>query len=63
MSRYIIRLRPWWLRVPLWSVWYIVPAAGFILTALWSSPPRLLMLDFWAMLGAVYLIGIDGLQP
>jgi hypothetical protein len=61
MTRFIVRLRPWWLRVPLWSVWYIVAAAGVLITAAWSYPHRLLVADFWRTMWAAYLIGIDGI--
>ena len=61
MTRHIIRIRPWWLRVPLWSLWFPLAAAGAVLTALTHYPHRLFVADFWATMGAVYTIGIDGI--
>ena len=60
MTRYIVRLRPWWLRVPLWSVWFAVPAVGILITAIVSYPHRLLVADFWRAMVAAYFLGIDG---
>lgn len=63
MSAYIIRLRPWWLRVPLWSAWFPFAAGGVILKALGSYPHRLFVGAFWRTMLAAYFFGIDGKTP
>lgn len=62
MTRHIVRIRRPWLRVPLWSVWFPVPACRIILAALVSYPHRLVAVDFWRFMAAAYIVGIDGVE-
>jgi hypothetical protein len=62
MTARLVRIRAWWLRVPLWSVWFpLVALPHHLLVAALCYPWRLFKSAFWRAAWGAYMMGIEGL--
>jgi hypothetical protein len=58
----LMGLEPWWIRVPLWSLWYpLVVIPDFVVDALCHGAwRRMLQAECWRNLWCFFLVGLDG---
>lgn len=62
MTRFIVRLRSPWLRVPLWSLWFPFALLDVAVDSVRENGVgRILRTEFWRLAVDVFVVGIDGI--